>query len=84
MFIILSLRLLLGKLKVFSGKELCKILTFYGFQNIRQKGSHIVMQKVVNDSTITIPVPNHKEIKPGTLKSIIRKSTISIEVFLTD
>ncbi len=41
------------------------------------------MQKKVNDSTITIPVPDHKEIKQGTLKSIIRKSNIDIQVFLT-
>jgi predicted RNA binding protein YcfA (HicA-like mRNA interferase family) len=73
----------LGKLKVLSGKELCKILEIFDFKYIRQKGSHIIMQKKINDSTITIPVPDHKELKQGTLKSIIRKSNIDIQVFLT-
>lgn len=73
----------MGKLKVLSGKELCKILEIFDFEYIRQKGSHIIMQKIINDSTITIPVPDHKEIKQGTLKSIIRKSNIDIQVFLT-
>lgn len=34
------------------------------------------MQLKTSDSTITVPVPNHKEIKIGTLKSIIRQSQI--------
>lgn len=64
----------MGKLRVLSGKEVCGILSKYGFTNIRQQGSHIIMQKNIHNSTITVPVPNHKEIKKGTLKSIIRQS----------
>ena len=63
-------------LKVLSGKEVCDVLRQHGFIEIRQKGSHIVMQKKTTDSTITVPVPNHKEIKIGTLSSIIRQSGI--------
>ena len=48
---------------------------------IHQKGSHIIMQKKTTDSTITVPVPNHKEIRIGTLQSIIRQSKISREYF---
>jgi len=48
---------------------------------IRQSGSHIVMQKQIQNSTITVPVPNHKEIKRGTLQSIIRQSGISKDEF---
>jgi predicted RNA binding protein YcfA (HicA-like mRNA interferase family) len=66
----------LGKLKVLSGSEVCKILANYGFVEVRQKGSHIIMQKKTDDSTITVPVPNHREILRGTLKSIIRQSQI--------
>ena len=72
---------MLGKLKVLSGKEVCKILEQNGFELVRQKGSHIVMQKKTTDTTITIPVPNHKEIKIGTLQSIIRQSKLSRESF---
>lgn len=52
-----------------------------GFVEIRQKGSHIIMQKKVENSTITIPIPNHSEIKIGTLQSIIRQSKLSKEEF---
>jgi predicted RNA binding protein YcfA (HicA-like mRNA interferase family) len=71
----------LGKLKVLSGQAVCQILSNHGFHNVRQKGSHIVMQKKTNVSTITVPVPNHKEIKIGTLKSIIRQSQILSKEF---
>ncbi len=71
----------MGKLKVLSGIEVCKILEANDFNKIRQKGSHIIMQKSTIDSTITIPVPHHKEIRIGTLKSIIRQSKLSKELF---
>lgn len=71
----------LGKLKTLSGKEVCKILSANGFNLIRQKGSHIIMQKKFENTTITVPVPNHSEIKIGTLLSIIRQSKIERSYF---
>jgi predicted RNA binding protein YcfA (HicA-like mRNA interferase family) len=71
----------LGKLKIFSGKQVCKILADNGFLKLRQKGSHIVMQKKYGDTTITVPVPNHPELKIGTLQSIIRQSQIPRVMF---
>jgi len=63
-------------MKPLSGKAVCLILMKHGFVQIRQRGSHIIMQKQISDYTITIPVPNHKELRTGTLRSIIRKSGI--------
>jgi predicted RNA binding protein YcfA (HicA-like mRNA interferase family) len=50
------------------------ILARHGFVEVRRRGSHIVMQKKVLQSTITVPVPDHDEIRIGTLQSIIRQS----------
>jgi predicted RNA binding protein YcfA (HicA-like mRNA interferase family) len=52
-----------------------------GFEQVRQKGSHVIMQKMVGSSTVTVPVPQHKEIKPGTLSSIIRQAQLSRSIF---
>jgi len=71
----------LAKLRIFSGRELCKLLSEYGFDEVRQRGSHIVMQKRTENSTITIPVPDHKELRIGTLQSIIRQSGLSRDIF---
>ena len=62
------------KLAVLSGKAVCVILVLHGFVQVRQRGSHIVMQKKLDTTTITVPVPNHAEIRVGTLLSIIRQS----------
>lgn len=69
------------RLKVLSGKEVCQILIAYGFEEIRKKGSHVIMQKKIPDGTITVPVPDHTEIKKGTLQSIIRQSGLSRKEF---
>jgi len=66
----------LGKLRVLSGKQVCAILMQYGFVEVRQRGSHIVMQKRLTDTTVTVPVPNHPELRIGTLQSIIRQSGV--------
>jgi len=66
----------LGRLGVLSGEEVCKILAKHGFKEMRRRGSHIVMQLKTEASTVTVPVPDHKEIRKGTLQSIIRQSGI--------
>jgi predicted RNA binding protein YcfA (HicA-like mRNA interferase family) len=71
----------LPKFKTLSGKEVCEILASEGFLEVRRRGSHIIMQKKLRNDTVTVPVPNHKEIKIGTLLSIIRQSGISRNKF---
>jgi predicted RNA binding protein YcfA (HicA-like mRNA interferase family) len=66
----------LGKLRKLSGREVCAILAKHGFVEKRQKGSHLIMQKTLPNSTITVPVPLHAELRAGTLQSIIRQSGI--------
>lgn len=65
----------MGKFRVMSGKEVCAILERHGFIEVRRRGSHVVMQRIGGDGgTTTVPVPDHKEVKKGTLRSIIRQS----------
>jgi predicted RNA binding protein YcfA (HicA-like mRNA interferase family) len=68
-------------MRVLSGKDVCQILERHGFGQVRQRGSHIIMQKRLANSTITVPVPNHKELRIGTLRSIIRQSGIDKSEF---
>jgi predicted RNA binding protein YcfA (HicA-like mRNA interferase family) len=66
----------LGKLRILSGKEVCMILANHDFFEVHQWGSHIVMQKQLTDTIITVPVLNHPEVHIGMLQSIIRQSGI--------
>jgi predicted RNA binding protein YcfA (HicA-like mRNA interferase family) len=58
----------LVRLKILSGKQVCAILAQHGFEEVHRRGSHIAMQKKWSTSTITVPVPNHDEIRVGTLQ----------------
>jgi predicted RNA binding protein YcfA (HicA-like mRNA interferase family) len=71
----------LAKLRVLSGRDVIRILTDQGFATVRQRGSHIVMQKKLANTTITVPVPDHKELRIGTLQSIIRQSGLPRSLF---
>jgi predicted RNA binding protein YcfA (HicA-like mRNA interferase family) len=59
----------------------CRILAAHGFTEVRRRGSHRVMQRRTADSTITVPVPDHPELRSGTLLSIIRQSHLPRELF---
>ncbi len=42
-------------------KEVASILEVNGFIKVRQRGSHMVLQKRLKTTTITVPVPDHLE-----------------------
>ena len=71
----------MAKLRVLSGREVCHILAQHGFAEVRRRGSHIVMQRRTANGTVTVPVPDHHEIRLGTLQSIIRQSGIARNEF---
>lgn len=80
-YLSLGWRLRLGRLRVLSAQEVCQILEQFGLIKVRQRGSHIIMQKRTEDTTITVPVPNYSEIRIGTLQSIIRQSGLPRSLF---
>jgi predicted RNA binding protein YcfA (HicA-like mRNA interferase family) len=67
-----------------SGAEACAILSRFGFMRRRQRGSHIVMVRDDAGRTTTVPVPNHRELRIGTLRAIIRQSGIPRREFEVD
>ena len=44
-----------------------------------EKGSHIILKKP--ETFYTLSVPDHDELDPGTLRSLIRKAGLTIEEF---
>ncbi len=61
-----------------SGKETVRALQSLGFEVARQRGSHIVMGRGPSGCV----VPNHREIKPGTLSGVLRQAGVSVEEFI--
>jgi predicted RNA binding protein YcfA (HicA-like mRNA interferase family) len=64
----------LPKLAVLSGRAVCAILALHGFAEVRQRGSHVVMQKKNRHHHDYCPF--HAEIRIGTLLSTIRQSGV--------
>lgn len=71
----------MGKLRVLSGSEVCRILAENGSKLVLQRGSHASMQKTIAGPTVTVPVPLHDELKIGTLLSVIRQSGLPRSLF---
>ena len=53
-----------------------------GWVVIRQRGSHIRLQKHVEDKTLKLIVPAHRPIKRSTLSHIIKQSNLNVEDFI--
>ena len=63
-----------------SGKDLVKVLSKYGYEVIRQSGSHIRMSITTKNGVGNITVPNHDSIRLGTLMSIISEVADHLKV----
>jgi predicted RNA binding protein YcfA (HicA-like mRNA interferase family) len=70
------------KLPVVSGKELIAALKKAGFVVVRQKGSHVSLQKVTPEITYKTVVPLHRELAKGTLLDILHQTGLSREDLL--
>lgn len=65
------------KLPVISGKELIKAFKKLGFTSSSQKGSHIKMK---HPDGRTVIIPNHQQLKPGTLKKGITSFAVILRL----
>ncbi len=62
-----------------SGKELVKALKVYGYEVVRQNGSHILIT-TENNGQHHLAIPNHNPIKIGTLNGIINRVAIHFNI----
>jgi len=71
-----------GGLPVVSGSRVVRGLTKAGFVLDRIVGSHHVLTSPANPMrTVTVPVHAGRDLKPGTLRAIIRQAGFTVEEF---
>ena len=63
-----------------NGRKVVKVFESFGWEVVRQRGSHIILVK--NNHNATLSVPDHKEVAKGTLRSLIRAAGMTVEEFL--
>ena len=70
----------MSQLPQVSGRECVRALEQVGFYISRQRGSHIIMRR--DEPPGRVVVPNHRTIKRGTLRAIIRQAGLTVEEFV--
>ena len=53
-----------------------------GWRVVRQKGSHIRLERTTVSGTLKVTVPAHKPIKRSTLAKLLKDAEFSLEEFL--
>jgi predicted RNA binding protein YcfA (HicA-like mRNA interferase family) len=69
----------LPELPVVSGREARQAFERLGWIFRRQTGSHMILTKP--GSTVSLSIPDHRELAPGTLRKLIRLATVTVEQF---
>jgi len=64
------------RLPVLSGKKLISLLTEMGYSVVRQRGSHVRLEKSTEVGVHKITIPNHDPIAKGTLSDILSKVSV--------
>ena len=68
------------RLPIISGWAAVRAFDRAGWKVSRREGSHIILVKV--GVPVTLSIPEHREVKRGTLRSLIRKAGLSVDEFI--
>ena len=69
----------MGILSNISGREAVRIFKRFGYVLDHQTGSHMILY---HEARPTLSIPDHKELAPGLLRGLIRKSGLRVDEFL--
>ena len=70
------------KLPVVSGQKVVRALERIGYHVVRQRGSHIRLRDETESSHLPVTVPDHRTVKPGLLRKILRDADLTTEEFI--
>ena len=65
------------KLPVVSGEKAIKAFLIAGFVKVRQRGSHVRLEKIEGNDKIKLIVPLHNPMKKGTLSRLIKDAGLT-------
>ena len=68
-------------LPVLSGREAIRVFERLGYTVVRQRGSHVRMRHATDSSRKPLTVPDHRALKPGLLRHLMRDAEVDPEEF---
>lgn len=72
------------ELRRVSGQEVIRALEKLGFEQVRQRGSHVILKKRMPTGDVGCVVPLHRELAIGTLRGILRQAGVTPDEFLNN
>ena len=72
----------MSKVPSVSYKKIITALERDGWITVRQRGSHIRLEKRLDEETLKITVPAHRPVKRSTLSRILKQARIDLEDFI--
>ena len=73
----------MAKLPSVSGARLVRALKRAGFVELRQKGSHVSLERRTEEGVYRTVVPQHDSLHKGTLSKILKQAGLTIEQLLS-
>lgn len=70
------------KLPVVNGREVVRALGQAGFVVDSREGSHVTLVHPRPGRRTTVPVHGGRDVKPGTLRNILRQAGLTVEEFI--
>lgn len=71
------------KVTSFGYQKVIRALRRDGWLVVRQRGSHIRLQKSTRDETLKITIPAHSPIKRSTLSHILKQARLTVDQLLS-
>jgi len=69
------------KLPTVSGERVVRALKKAGFVELRQKGSHVSLEKRAGENVFRTVVPMHNSLAKGTLGDILKQAGLTVDEF---
>lgn len=72
------------ELRRVSGQEAIRVLEQLGFEQVRQRGSHVILKKRTARGDVGCVVPLHRELAVGTLRGILKQAGVTPDEFMAE
>jgi predicted RNA binding protein YcfA (HicA-like mRNA interferase family) len=70
------------ELRRVSGREAIRALEKLGFEQVRQRGSHVILKRQTPNGDVGCVVPVHRELAIGTLRGILKQACVTPDEFM--
>ena len=71
----------MSKVPSLSYTDIVQALQRDGWSGVRQRGSHVRLQKVIEGEVVRITVPAHRPVKRSTLAHILKQARLEVDQF---